>query len=132
MKDKQLFTSFSTSYKEFKSNFCKVAIRPPGWPKYFFDDGQPKFPLYWTEQPNRVDSWLEAKMTDDERDVITQIDLLPWKILSHQLIELLRTDTLRERVLGKYHFLQCTDWSILTRLNFLLCCRILWRYGNFG
>lgn len=54
VKDKQLFTLFNTSYKDFKTNFFKVAIRDPGRTKFYFDDGQPKFPFYWTKNIKKV------------------------------------------------------------------------------
>lgn len=38
VKDKQLFTSFNSSYKDFKSNFIKIAIREPGRAKFFSED----------------------------------------------------------------------------------------------
>lgn len=101
VKDKQLFAPFNSSYKEFKSNFCKIVIRESGRPKYFFDDGRPKFPLYWTENPNCIDSWPKMEMTEAELDVISQIDLLPRKTSSRKLIDLIGTDTLRARVFGK-------------------------------
>lgn len=102
VKDKQSFTSFNSSYKDFKSNFCKIPIREPGRPKYYFDDGRPRFPFYWTENPNRVDSWAKSDMTENELDVISQIDLLPRKTSSRKLIDLLETDTLCARVFCKF------------------------------
>lgn len=46
VKDKQLFTSFNSSYKDFKTNFFKIAIQEPDHSQFYFDDGRPKFPFY--------------------------------------------------------------------------------------
>lgn len=54
MKDKQSFTLLNTSYKEFKTNFIKVAIKEPDQLSFYLDNGQPKFPFYWAEHPKRV------------------------------------------------------------------------------
>lgn len=115
VKDKQLFTSFNSSYKDFKSNFCKIATQEPGRPKYFFDDGRPRFPFYWTQDPNRVDSWAKSDITEDELDVISQINQFPRKTSSRKLIDLFGTDTLHARVFDKFFpYLPFADRSIIT------------------
>lgn len=53
-------------------------------------------------------------MTEAELEVIRQIDELPRKTPSRQLIDLLGTNTLRARVLGKLSFIFLLDQSILT------------------
>lgn len=61
-------------------------------------------PYIGPNAPNSVDSWAKPNMTEDELDVIGQIDLLPRKTFARKLIDLLGSDTLRARVFGKVIF----------------------------
>lgn len=81
-----------------------MGIRDLGRPKFYFEDGRPKFPFYWTEHPKKINSWAKSEMTEDELDVVSQVDQLPHQISSRKLIDLLRTDILHSRVFGKFSF----------------------------
>ncbi|KOM37569.1 hypothetical protein LR48_Vigan03g095100 [Vigna angularis] len=102
VKDKQLFTLFNASYKDFKTNFFKVAMKDSHWSGFYTKDGRPKFPFYWTSCPKKVISWSKAEMSLDELDVVSQFDQLPQKIFSHKLIGFLGSNTLRARVFDLY------------------------------
>lgn len=117
MKDKQLFTLFNTSYKDFKTNFFKVAIKDSGRSSFYLDDGQPKFPFYWIKDPKKIISWAKTDMTPDELDAISQLDQLPWRTSSRKLIGLLGFDGLCTRAIGKI-FNPILFEPFMTYLNF--------------
>lgn len=51
--ERQLFTLFITSYKDFKGNFVKVVILKTGSPNIYFLNSQPRFPFYWIDSPKK-------------------------------------------------------------------------------
>jgi len=57
-----LFSSYTTSYKNFKERFFKVFIRPKSMP-YFFDEvGRSRFPMSWTRKPQKFKEYVRPWM----------------------------------------------------------------------
>ncbi|KOM58075.1 hypothetical protein LR48_Vigan11g110900 [Vigna angularis] len=102
VKGKQLFTPFNSSYKEFKTRFFKVSIKEEGLSSFYLDDGQPKFPFYWTEHPKKVVSRAKSSMTPEELEIVSLIDQLPRKTSSRALIGLSGSNSLCSRVFAPY------------------------------
>ncbi|KOM55958.1 hypothetical protein LR48_Vigan10g185000 [Vigna angularis] len=65
------FYAYSTLFKD-----LKVVILEAGRPSFYFPNGQPKFPFYWTDRPKKVVSWPKSRMTPNELDLIRQLNYL--------------------------------------------------------
>jgi len=52
----RLLAPYTSSYKQFKETFFKVIIKGEGF-RYVYDDGVPKFPLYWTRKLVKFTLW---------------------------------------------------------------------------
>ncbi|KOM29070.1 hypothetical protein LR48_Vigan632s000500 [Vigna angularis] len=85
-------------HEDFKGNFLKVVILEAGRSHFYFPDDQPKFPLYWTDSPNKVISWPKSSMTPKELEVISQLSQLPLKASSRTFIGYLGSKALHNRV----------------------------------
>ncbi|WVZ06446.1 hypothetical protein V8G54_019792 [Vigna mungo] len=85
-------------YKDFKGNFVKVVPLEAECPSFYFSDGQPKFPFYWTDCLKRVVSWAKSKMTTKELNLISQLSQLPLKSSSRRLISFLNNKNLHNNV----------------------------------
>ncbi|KOM49471.1 hypothetical protein LR48_Vigan08g029800 [Vigna angularis] len=85
----------SWGYVQAFAVLCRaLAIRPT-----FFDgEGNPKFPLYWTQDPLRFTSWSEDKMTTEELEALSVLTSLPRPFSSRQLINCLEFDDAEARV----------------------------------
>ncbi|KOM52333.1 hypothetical protein LR48_Vigan09g099200 [Vigna angularis] len=69
---------------------------------YFFDeDGNPKFPLYWTQDPLRFTLWAEDKMTIEELEALSVLTALPRPFSSRRLINCLEHDDFDSRIMGR-------------------------------
>ncbi|KOM58530.1 hypothetical protein LR48_Vigan11g156400 [Vigna angularis] len=66
-----------------------MVIKETGRSKLFFNNGQPKFPLYWIEQSRRLTLWTKSAMTPVKKELIDLINQLPLRIPSQDLINLL-------------------------------------------
>ncbi|KOM33225.1 hypothetical protein LR48_Vigan01g278100 [Vigna angularis] len=98
-----LLELYSQSYRGFKDKFFKVLILDSGRTHFFDEDGNPKFPLYWTQDPLRFTSWAEDKMTIDELEALSVLTALPCPFSSRRLINCLEHVDFDSRVfaLGK-------------------------------
>ncbi|KOM38015.1 hypothetical protein LR48_Vigan03g139700 [Vigna angularis] len=95
-----LLELYLQSYRNFKEKFFKVSITEVGR-RYFFDgEGNPRFPLYWTQDPLRFTSWSEDKMTIEELEALGVLTALPRPFSSRQLIDCLEFDDAEARVFG--------------------------------
>ncbi|KOM57885.1 hypothetical protein LR48_Vigan11g091800 [Vigna angularis] len=74
--------------------FFKVSIKEEGRFSFYLDEGQPKFPFYWTEHPKKVVSRAKSSMTPEEFEIVGLIDQLPRKTSSRALIGLLDSHSL--------------------------------------
>ncbi|KOM45650.1 hypothetical protein LR48_Vigan06g095600 [Vigna angularis] len=93
-----LLELYLQSYRNFKEKVFKVSITDVGL-RYFFDgEGNPRFPLYWTQDPLRFTSWPEDKMTIEELEALSVLTSLPRPISSRQLIDCLEFDDADARV----------------------------------
>ncbi|KOM41327.1 hypothetical protein LR48_Vigan04g152500 [Vigna angularis] len=88
----------NSSYKEFKTIIFKVSIKEEGRSSFYLDDGQPKFPFYWTEHPKKVVSRAKSSMTPEELEIVSLLDQLPRKTSSRAPIGLLSSNSLCSRV----------------------------------
>jgi len=52
-----LFSSFNTSYKNFKEKFFMVFIRPKGVPFFFVEVNRSSFPMFWTRKSQKFKEW---------------------------------------------------------------------------
>ncbi|KOM37947.1 hypothetical protein LR48_Vigan03g132900 [Vigna angularis] len=93
-----LLELYSQSYKGFKDKFFKVSILDSGRTYFFDEDGKPKFPLYWTQDPLRFTSWAEDKMTIEELEALSVLTALPCPFSSRRLINCLEHDDFDSRV----------------------------------
>ncbi|KOM49645.1 hypothetical protein LR48_Vigan08g047200 [Vigna angularis] len=93
-----LLELYLQSYRNFKEKFFKVSITDVGrW--YFFDgEGNPRFPLYWTQDLLRFTSWPEDNMTIEELEALSVLTALPRPFSSRQLIDCLEFDDADARV----------------------------------
>ncbi|KOM31788.1 hypothetical protein LR48_Vigan01g134400 [Vigna angularis] len=93
-----LLELYLQSYRNFKEKFFKVSITDVGR-RYFFDgEGNPRFPLYWTQDPLRFTSWSEDKLTIEELEALSVLTSLPRPFSSRQLIDCLEFDDAEARV----------------------------------
>ncbi|KOM49945.1 hypothetical protein LR48_Vigan08g077200 [Vigna angularis] len=95
-----LLELYSQSYRGFKDKFFKVSILDSGWALFFDEDGSPKFPLYWTQNPLRFTSWPEDKMTIEELEALSVLTALPHPFSSCRIINCLEHDDFDSRVFG--------------------------------
>ncbi|KOM51811.1 hypothetical protein LR48_Vigan09g047000 [Vigna angularis] len=93
-----LLELYLQSYRGFKDKFFKVSITPAGQRHFFCGDGNPKFPLYWTQDPLRFTSWPEDKMTIEELEALSVLTSLPRPFSSRELINCLEFDDADARV----------------------------------
>ncbi|KOM43977.1 hypothetical protein LR48_Vigan05g158200 [Vigna angularis] len=93
-----LLELYLQSYRGFKDKFFKVSITPAGQRHFFGGDGNPKFPLYWTQDPQRFTSWPEDKMTIEELEALSVLTSLPRPFSSRELINCLEFDDADARV----------------------------------
>jgi len=61
-----IFSSFTTSYKNFKGNFFKFYIEPKGSGLLFDEIDRSNFPLYWTKNPTRFKKWTRSSSSIKE------------------------------------------------------------------
>ncbi|KOM56232.1 hypothetical protein LR48_Vigan10g212400 [Vigna angularis] len=87
-----LLELYLQSYRGFKEKFFKVLITDAGRRYFFGGEGNPKFPLYWTQDPLRFTSWSEDKMTIEELEALSVLTSLPRPFSSRQLINCLEFD----------------------------------------
>ncbi|KOM37286.1 hypothetical protein LR48_Vigan03g066700 [Vigna angularis] len=93
-----LLELYLQSYRGFKEKFFKVSITDAGR-RFFFDgEGNPRFPLYWTQDPLRFTSWSEDEMTIEELEALSVLTSLPRPFSSRQIIECLEFDDAGARV----------------------------------
>ncbi|KOM24678.1 hypothetical protein LR48_Vigan2420s000100 [Vigna angularis] len=93
-----LLELYLQSYRGFKEKFFKVSITDAGR-RFFFDgEGNPRFPLYWTQDPLRFTSWPEDKMTIEELEALSVLTSLPRPFSSRLIIECLEFDDAGARV----------------------------------
>ncbi|KOM40081.1 hypothetical protein LR48_Vigan04g027900 [Vigna angularis] len=71
-----LLELYLQSYRGFKIKFFKVSILDPGRRHFFDGEGNPKFPLYWTNEPLKFTSWAEDKMTIEELEALNVLTTL--------------------------------------------------------
>ncbi|KOM43300.1 hypothetical protein LR48_Vigan05g090400 [Vigna angularis] len=96
-----LLELYLQSYRGFKEKFFKVSITDVGR-RFFFDgEGNPRFPLYWTQEPLRFTSWSEDKMTIEELEALSVLTSLPRPFSSRQIIECLEFDDAGARIMGR-------------------------------
>ncbi|KOM47424.1 hypothetical protein LR48_Vigan07g112800 [Vigna angularis] len=93
-----LLELYSQSYRGFKDKFFKVSILDSRRTYFFDEDGSPKFPLYWTQDPLRFTSWAEDKMTIGELEALSVLTALPRPFSSRRLINCLEHDDFDSRV----------------------------------
>ncbi|KOM52104.1 hypothetical protein LR48_Vigan09g076300 [Vigna angularis] len=93
-----LLELYLQSYRGFKEKFFKVSITDAGRRYFFGGEGNPKFPLYWTQDPLRFTSWPEDKMTIEELEALSVLTSLPSPFSSRQLINCLEFDDADARV----------------------------------
>ncbi|KOM56478.1 hypothetical protein LR48_Vigan10g237000 [Vigna angularis] len=93
-----LLELYLQSYRGFKEKFFKVSITDAGR-RFFFDgEGNPRFPLYWTQDPLRFTSWSEDNMTIEELEALSMLTSLPRPFSSRQIIDCLEFDDAGARV----------------------------------
>lgn len=61
-----LFTLFKSHYKHFKGKFFKLRESEPCKDIFYFDDGSPRFPFYWTNQYEGIIKISEDALTESE------------------------------------------------------------------
>ncbi|KOM51942.1 hypothetical protein LR48_Vigan09g060100 [Vigna angularis] len=93
-----LLELYLQSYRGFKDKFFKVSILDSGRRHFFDEEGSPKFPLYWTQDPLRFTSWAEDKMTIEELEALNVLTALPRPFSSRRLINCLEHDDADSRV----------------------------------
>ncbi|KOM47052.1 hypothetical protein LR48_Vigan07g075600 [Vigna angularis] len=86
------------SYRGFKNKFFKVSILDSGRRHFFYGEGNPKFPLYWTKEPLKFTSWAEDKMTIEELEALNVLTALPRPFSSRRLVNCLEHDDADSRV----------------------------------
>lgn len=113
--DKTLFELFVLSFKGFMDKFFKIEITKFGHSCFFNEDCQPKFPLYWTQNPARLTFWSIAKMTSIEQETFDIIDNLPVSCPPENSLNVWD---------GKTSVLRCSVWRFFlfldVRLDFIL------------
>ena len=90
---------FTSSYKDFKGVFFKILIEEEG-NKYFFDGDTPKFPLYWTDQPLKFNSWSYHSMDAADRRVIEVFGHFSYQIPTRALLRLYSSETPPKDLIG--------------------------------
>ncbi|KOM55887.1 hypothetical protein LR48_Vigan10g177900 [Vigna angularis] len=93
-----LLELYLQSYRGFKEKFFKVSITEDGRRYFFSGEGNPKFPLYWTQDPLKFTSWPEDKLTIEELEALSVLSSLPRPFSSRQLINCLEFDDAEARV----------------------------------
>ena len=90
---------FTSSYKDFKGKFFKILIEPEGR-EYFFDGDTPKFPLYWTRDPLKFNSWSCHSMNAADRCVIEVFGHFSYRIPTRALLQLYTSKSPQEDFIG--------------------------------
>jgi len=75
----RLLASYTSSYKHFKETFFRVIVKGEGC-RYVYDDGMPKFPLYWTRELVKFTLWPRLDYTTEDFLAIGTLDQLPCQI----------------------------------------------------
>lgn len=73
-----LFTLFRSNYKHWKAKFFKLRESEQTRDIFYFDDGTPRFPFYWTDKPELIYKVPETSLTIDEKlevDFLSTINL---------------------------------------------------------
>ncbi|KOM55427.1 hypothetical protein LR48_Vigan10g131900 [Vigna angularis] len=96
-----LLELYLQSYRGFKEKFFKVSILESGRTYFFDEDGNPKFPLYWTQDPLKFTLWDEDKMTIEELEALNVLTALPRLFSSRRLINCLDHDDFGSRIMGR-------------------------------
>ncbi|KOM40204.1 hypothetical protein LR48_Vigan04g040200 [Vigna angularis] len=89
---------YSQSFRGFKDKFFRVTIAELGRPFFFNEDNNPRFPLYWTQDPLKFTSWSEDKMTIKELDALNVLTALSRSVSSRRIINCLEHDDAGSKV----------------------------------
>ncbi|XP_057432523.1 protein CROWDED NUCLEI 3-like [Lotus japonicus] len=90
-----LFTLFRSNYKHWKAKFFKLRESEKSKDIFYFDDGTPRFPFYWTDKPELIYKVPESSLTIDEK---FEVDFLSTIHLNHYDFY----EAFRERNLAKF------------------------------
>jgi len=110
------------SFKRFKTGFFKVVIRSAGAEYFYFDNGEPKFPFFWTKNPTPYRIWPRTSLTQEDLYVLSYLDQLPKKLSSKKIIGVFRSFHPRDDLFGMYVHLTTHRyvWYVLTNAYFYL------------
>jgi len=97
-----LLASYTQSFKRFKTGFFKVVIRSAGAGYFYFENGEPKFPFYWTKHPTPYRVWPRASLTQEDLYVLSYLDQLPKKLSSKKIIGVFSSSRPRDDLFGMY------------------------------
>ncbi|XP_057436508.1 uncharacterized protein LOC130728937 [Lotus japonicus] len=62
-----VFTLFRSNFKHWKSKFFKLKESERSKDVFYFDDGTPRFPFYWTDKPQLIHKVPESSLTPVEK-----------------------------------------------------------------
>jgi len=128
-----LLASYTQSFKRFKTGFFKVVIWFAGAGYFYFENGEPKFPFYWTKHPTPYRVWPRTSLTQEDLYVLSYLDQLPKKLSSKKIIGVFRSSHTSDHLFGMYVRLTIHRYAYgmfgLTLISFCRyhgCCRSLW------
>lgn len=85
-----LFYPFTSLYKNLKTGYFKVIIRPVIGKNFFSDSaGNPLFPFYWQQCPRRYDKYPKKLLRANEWWDLEFLETLPWQLPAWPLVSLL-------------------------------------------
>ncbi|XP_020213764.1 uncharacterized protein LOC109797988 [Cajanus cajan] len=87
--DRQLFDSFTSSYKNFKAGFFRITIRPNGRRFFCDENNESLFPFYWTPTPRPYDILSREDLSPEEQLDLDLLLQLPRGLPTKRLINLI-------------------------------------------
>jgi len=122
-----LLASYTQSFKRFKIGFFKVVIQSAGAGYFYFENGESKFPFYWTKHPTPYRVWPRASLTQEDLYVLSYLDQLPKKLSSKKIIGVFSSYRPHDDLFGMYvRLIPYKDASCMFGLMLISFLQISW------
>lgn len=86
-----LFRTFTTSYKNFKTNYFKMVIKLKVRMNYFYDLVKGLFPFYWKQLSRWYDKYPIDYLTEEDLGNLVFLKSLPQCLLAKPIINLFKS-----------------------------------------
>jgi len=81
-----MLDAYSQLFKRFKDGFFKVVVKPAGQEHFYGEDGKPKFPFYWRDNPWRYEDMTKDMLSKEDRRIVGILEKFPCKLPTKSIV----------------------------------------------